>query len=278
MIYSLLASSEYSDMTITCGESTYKVHKAIVCSRSEFFRRAERFPGGEVRSSSMSFCIALISRQEATRHVVDLHEDEAQIIKLLIQYLYEGEYDPKMSRDEAGQISCGNPVVIETKNAKYNYDFPHTCTDGCPSPHHRVCPHHSCGPYSCKDSCQNFVCTTCCAYKDNKADHMLLHAKMYEIGEKYVVHGLKQLAQDKFERSCTMHWHTPHFAIATHHVFSSTVEDDKGLRDIAVKTISDHIAILNNPEVEALLDEFNGLAAGLLREKAAEIGWNAKSA
>ena len=107
---------------------------------------------------------------------------------------------------------------------------------------------------------------------------MLLHAKMYEIGEKYVVHGLKQLAQDKFERSCTAHWHTSHFAVATHHVFSSTVEDDKGLRDIAVKTISDHIAILNNPEVEALLDEFNGLAAGLLREKAAEIGWNAKSA
>lgn len=46
---SLLDSSDYSDLTITCGNGVYKVHKNIVCTSSEFFGRAERFPGGEVR-------------------------------------------------------------------------------------------------------------------------------------------------------------------------------------------------------------------------------------
>ena len=46
---SLLISSDYSDLAITCGDGVYKVHKNIVCSRSEFFRRAEKFPGGDVR-------------------------------------------------------------------------------------------------------------------------------------------------------------------------------------------------------------------------------------
>jgi hypothetical protein len=44
---SLLTSGDYSDLTITCGQDTHKVHKAIVCSRAGFFARAIRF-GGQV--------------------------------------------------------------------------------------------------------------------------------------------------------------------------------------------------------------------------------------
>jgi len=45
---SLRASSEYSDFVITCKGDTYNVHKAVVCSRSGFFKRAERFAVGKV--------------------------------------------------------------------------------------------------------------------------------------------------------------------------------------------------------------------------------------
>ncbi|KAL2041954.1 hypothetical protein N7G274_005142 [Stereocaulon virgatum] len=37
---SLLTSGKGSDLTITCRGSTFKVHKAIVCLRSEFFTAA----------------------------------------------------------------------------------------------------------------------------------------------------------------------------------------------------------------------------------------------
>jgi hypothetical protein len=45
---SLLASGKYSDLVITCGGDTHKVHKAVVCTRSGFFERAERFAVAQV--------------------------------------------------------------------------------------------------------------------------------------------------------------------------------------------------------------------------------------
>jgi len=44
----LLGSGDYSDLTITCGPGTYKVHKNIVCKRCGFFERAEQFAVGKV--------------------------------------------------------------------------------------------------------------------------------------------------------------------------------------------------------------------------------------
>jgi hypothetical protein len=46
---SFLKSGAYSDLTITCGSDTYKVHKVVVCERADFFARALKF-GGQVSS------------------------------------------------------------------------------------------------------------------------------------------------------------------------------------------------------------------------------------
>jgi hypothetical protein len=45
---SLRASEKYSDFVITCGGKTFNVHKNVVCGRSGFFERAERFAVGKV--------------------------------------------------------------------------------------------------------------------------------------------------------------------------------------------------------------------------------------
>lgn len=39
---SLFGDEEYSDLTITCGPHTFRVHKAIVCPRSDYFKAACR--------------------------------------------------------------------------------------------------------------------------------------------------------------------------------------------------------------------------------------------
>lgn len=95
---------------------------------------------------------------------------------------------------------------------------------------------------------------------------------MYGIGDKYEVVGLKDLAKDKFEASCKHFWNTPSFAIAARHAFSTTVEDDKGLRDIVSATISEHLELVNDPEVGAIMTEYNGLALGILRATLAKQG------
>ncbi|KAM0234351.1 hypothetical protein ACHAP5_010117 [Fusarium lateritium] len=44
----LLDTGDYSDLTIICGKDRYKVHKAIVCPRSSFFKAAV---GGKFKAS-----------------------------------------------------------------------------------------------------------------------------------------------------------------------------------------------------------------------------------
>ncbi|KAI4666975.1 uncharacterized protein J4E79_001656 [Alternaria viburni] len=101
--------------------------------------------------------------------------------------------------------------------------------------------------------------------KTNRPNQPLLHAKIYEIADKYEVKGLKDLAREKFKRSCEQFWDNDVFAVAAHHVFSTTPDSDKGLRDLVSLTISKHMCLMDKPEIEALLTEFNGLAFGLLK-------------
>jgi hypothetical protein len=99
---------------------------------------------------------------------------------------------------------------------------------------------------------------------------------MYELADKYNVKGLKDLAKVKFERASTAFWNDDAFATAAHHVFSTTMEEDKGLRDVVSSTISSHMELIRKPEIQVLMTEFNGLALGILLKKADEHGWGLK--
>jgi hypothetical protein len=95
---------------------------------------------------------------------------------------------------------------------------------------------------------------------------------MYEIADKYDVAGLKNLCIEKYKRACRKFWDDPKFAESAHHVYCTTPSRDKGLRNIVTKTLSDHMS-LEKPEIEDLMTEFNGLAFGLLFDKAKQSGW-----
>ena len=190
-------------------------------------------------------------------------------MKLLVQYLYEGEYDVTL----ADMAHSAQPVVRVNRQIRYyNYSFPHTCqNDDCATPD--ICEHHFCYSDICNVSCVDFVCTACCPdwvppTEGADASQLLLGAKMYGIGDKYDVLGLKRLALAKFSLACEKYWESQQFAPAAHYAFSTTPESDKGLRDIVIKTIADHVKIIKSPAVEALLNEFHGLAMGVLKIRA----------
>lgn len=199
------------------------------------------------------------------------------IVKLLVQYLYEGEYDTKLADMT---LDTAQPQAKCVKRGGYSYDFPHTCLPDCPD-NYRVCHHHECRNTTCREACVNFVCLECCpdwaSDTESKstfdASQLLLSAEMYEIGDKYDVLGLKKLALSKFSLLCDEYWDDVLFAPAAHYAFSTTPENDKGLRDIVTQTIADHMDMLNSPAVEALLHEFNGLAVSLLTMRAKDLGW-----
>src|SRR5690349_20701770 len=126
--------------------------------------------------------------------------------------------------------------------------------------------------------CYDFSCEFCEAPSSpppppaGKAQQLLLHAKMYETGDKYEVKGLKDLAKVKFEASCKHFWNTSSFAVAARHAFSTTIEDYKGLRNIVSATISEHLELVDDPEVGAVMTEFNGLALSILQATIGEQG------
>jgi hypothetical protein len=69
------------------------------------------------------------------------------------------------------------------------------------------------------------------------------------------------------------YWDDELFPPAAYHALSTTPENDRGLRDVVSQNISKHMELLNKPEVEALLNEFNGLAVQVLKLRATELGW-----
>ncbi|KAF2794247.1 hypothetical protein K505DRAFT_304315 [Melanomma pulvis-pyrius CBS 109.77] len=255
-----LASGDYSDLVITCGSDTYNVHRMIVCSRCEFFARAVRFSVGK----------------ESQDGKIDLSEDDPHTIKILMQYLYEGEYEPVLLPGAwiPPPTRATKKRIVRTK-VIYTLTFPHTCVedDWGACRERNICPHHTCA-VDCPSNCVDFTCIGCTTPSiDGTADQLLLHAQMYEIGDKYDVAGLKELSKEKFDRACRDFWDDPAFPVAAHHAFSTTVDEDEGLRNIVSKVISSHMELLKKAEIKALMTEFNGLALGVLLDKAGREMW-----
>jgi hypothetical protein len=221
--------------------------------------------------------------KETQTDKVDLPEDEPETVKLLIQYLYEGEYEPFLPpvAPPASTVVVSTPdkrKKSSSKNMEYNFVFPHTCYDrygDCGNP--RLCPHHHCGN-DCNYACIRFVCTVCTTPAlTGSSSQLLTHSKIYEVAEKYEVTGLKELAREKFNRGCKLFWNTSDFHIAARHAFSTTPENDGGLRNLVSRTIAEHIQLAQKPEIRTLLMQFNGLALGVLDAKSEELGWNVKA-
>jgi hypothetical protein len=96
---------------------------------------------------------------------------------------------------------------------------------------------------------------------------------MYEIADKYDVVGLKDLAREKFKLSCGAFWDKDDFSTAADYVVSTTMAEDKGLREIVSSTISNHMEIIHKADIQILLSENGDLSLAVMLKKADEHGW-----
>ncbi|KAF1968007.1 hypothetical protein BU23DRAFT_277911 [Bimuria novae-zelandiae CBS 107.79] len=244
----LLATGKYSDLTITCGVDTYAVHAMVVCSQSEFLAGAARFPGIESETKN-----------------VDLSDEEPAIVKLLMQFLYEGDYAPLISDENLDSEESEEASSVA----------PHTCCvydlwgQMCSR---KLCQHHQCG-HNCNRNCRNFVCSTCNPPPGTQASNLSIHSKLYEIGDRLLVDVLKDLARAKFANACIHFWEDRAFPTVATHAFQSTSEDDKGLWDLVCKTVAEHMELVKDPVIDVLLNTVPGLAVGLLKEKGEKYRW-----
>lgn len=216
--------------------------------------------------------------QESEKANINLPDDEPAIVKLAVNYFYTGDYtcDPQEPTDLSSPVlTSGEKPSHNEEGESYTYDFPHSCSDrGRRKQCLPLCPHHQCGTGYCDNECFDFVCGSCedgdyspRSKHKHLAEDLLVHTKAYEIADKYNITGLKELSKEKFRKGCEKYWYTDPFRVSAKYAFSTTVEEDKGLRDIVIDTVAKHTILIREPQIQVLMKEFGDLALGVLLKK-----------
>lgn len=95
--------------------------------------------------------------------------------------------------------------------------------------------------------------------------HLLLHTKVYALAEKFDIPGLKDLAKSKFEMAMACHYDSPEFAEAIEEVYCSTVDSDRGLRDVVLQAFRSHPQLASTQDVFSVIKETPTLAFELFK-------------
>lgn len=299
----LLSSGKYSDLTVQCGERTWAVHKAVICSRSGFFDGACSHPF-----------------KESATGTIDLSEDDPEAVEHMINYFYHLDYlskAPKSRRTTQPSSPLSPPRSRAQRSAKAAVRGPGkldlalvedpllaqahaqsaiSATE-IPSntPASPLTPPHSnerIDYFSSIDAKLPLSPTAdaqgldddrfdYASYESESEDepshdaapsHLVAHAKVYAIAEKYGITGLKLLARRKYAGQLFEdgHWssQTAEFADSIIEVYESTVDTDRGLRDLVIQAFREHPELARSKDIELVVRDTPGAAWELFR-----LGW-----
>ncbi|KAF2107726.1 hypothetical protein BDV96DRAFT_505827 [Lophiotrema nucula] len=249
---SLLETGKHSDFTITCGNSTFRVHKSIVCTQSEFFDAASRFG------------------KEGQEQLVNLPKDDETAVGYMIQYMYGLDYDiPGSTDDLKGRImvhwgtGAGTQHGECTKCAEYNSRQKRDLDDYLSNIHqrsdeeaeefnrmnNRVLVLKPCDPHYAKTLHQiadgferkrkaGALPTT----QAPKFHHdILTHVRVYIMAEKYIIQGLKDTAMEKIKKIILFAHLTNPIWEALELIFKETPHNEGKLRWLAAQRIEQEL-------------------------------------
>ncbi|KAF7509726.1 hypothetical protein GJ744_007597 [Endocarpon pusillum] len=210
-----------------------------------------------------------------------LPEDDPKLIKLMIDYLYQLDYEIKPESCN-GVITNGEPEIAPAPDpdapvAPVIERFEDMLAPSliaeeelCEVPRPRKTKSGK-----KKRTTTSFDCLPVFRYQQAQIEEsdsnssqnseLNVHAQMYALADKYGIHDLKDLAREKFAAVASNDWDGKGFPVAVHTVYATTPESDYGLRNVVIDTFSEHRELLEKPEMEALVKEVNGLAFGLLK-------------
>lgn len=98
-----------------------------------------------------------------------------------------------------------------------------------------------------------------------KSPDLVLHVKVYALAEKYDIPPLKALSLEKFQEAVQQEWNSDHFLDAAREAYTSTIQEDEGMRNAVVKVLHTHREpLLDTDTVQEFLQELPSLAYDLL--------------
>lgn len=93
---------------------------------------------------------------------------------------------------------------------------------------------------------------------------LILHVKVYALAEKYDIPLLKALSLNKFEEAVRQYWDSDCLLDAAREAYTSTIQEDQGMRTAVVKTFYTHGELLDKEHVQELLQELPQFTYDLL--------------
>lgn len=168
--------------------------------------------------------------KEGRTGIVALPDDDPQAVKLMILYFYYLDY-PKGPTASKGALQTPNGGV-STTDVLTNWDWGQpTKARGGPKKKPGI--------------------STQLEREPGISDvpNLTTHAKVYALGEKYDIKGLKTVALEKFKKEANVHWDSDDFITAIEEVYTSTVANDRGMRNAVVEAIYEHhvYALIKKP-------------------------------
>lgn len=228
--------------------------------QSQFFSSSKR-----TTSKQAAKAISLTSNgQEALTNEINLPEDDPELIRLMLDYLYRLDYDYTNGKTSSRDVTELRPEPTSVRDREALDDAPVMCQPGHLQLFRR---RHVAEEEIKKDkgriSFDENLETNDVDWPRSPKTGLATHARMYALADKYQIGGLKALAQRKFQKAALQHWNSEEFAPALHIVYTSTLEEDRGLRDVVISAIS-RDRLLEKPEVRATVKGLPELAFGLL--------------
>ncbi|KAK5074610.1 hypothetical protein LTR70_010116 [Exophiala xenobiotica] len=261
----LQTSHAYSDLKLLCQDEVFQVHKAVICSRSQYFATSCKW-----------------GKEGKLKEEIELKDDDSKLIGLMVDYLYQLEYDdllpsrgavPMSPSIEEPLIEPEPPVAQKIHSDEdVSYQISDQVLVDEPAPESDLVG----VPEAVLLDADGWSFG---ASKKSKKDKKK-RKKGFETSpegswqrpgygktgpDKYGIDDLKDLARTKFEQAVADDWDSQAFAHAAELAFNTTPGSDRGLRAAVIKTINDHRELIDYEEIRALLDSGNGIAWALVK-------------
>ncbi|KAF2203662.1 hypothetical protein GQ43DRAFT_252006 [Delitschia confertaspora ATCC 74209] len=261
----LLENGKYSDLTVVAGLKRYILHRAIVCSQSDFFDGACRNPFKDAQSPIRT---------------IDLTEDDPEAVEHMVHYFYHQDYLERPKSRRNSHRSLRKPSPPRQRARKLNFstiEDPLLATmaglqDPLTPPDEQTNQVEMAGSAKYLDSAimdqvdeDSDESEHAEPNHDDESPHLIIHAKVYAIAEKYGIAGLKALSRKKFAHQVGLHHNSMEFPEACQEAYETTVDSDRGLRDVIIQIFRSHPDLTQRKEMDAVLRETPGLAFELYK-------------
>lgn len=196
------------------------------------------------------------------RDVDNTGADEPAVVKLMIQYFYDLDYDV----DHASTSKAGS---FDEGPSERAIDY---APDAYVVPDKRKKKIKGMSAWAGIDWEAPVTQEEKPAY--SAEGNLVIHAKVYALGAKYDVPGLETLSLNKFAAAVSTHWDSTEFPEAVHLVYTNTADEDRDLRTVVADAMMPNIVkVLQREEVACVVKELSMLAYDLLQRSQGLVFW-----